>query len=135
MSRNKKVIIGSILVAVILVGSMVGIVLAADTGDGAQPGARFENMFNRVAEIYQQKTGTSLDQAALKESFAEARNEICPEGMKNHGPRNPEDMQNRFQSMVEQGKLTQEQVDALKQWKDARPDIPLPFGKPRLQNN
>ena len=76
MWRRKKLIIVAVLAAVMLVGSIGGVILAADNGDDSQPEARYGALWDRVSEIYEQKTGVALDQEALKAAFAEARSEM-----------------------------------------------------------
>jgi len=115
MRRSKKLIVVAVLAAVVLVGSIGGIVLA--NGDDSEPQARFGESLNRVCEIYQEKTGVAIDQEALKDAFAQARNEVRTEAM-----------QNRLKSMVEEGTITQEQADEFLQWQQARPDFPFGFG-------
>ncbi len=51
------------LAAILLVGSSVGVVLAADNGDGAGslPEAQHWALLDRVCEIYEENTGTTVD--------------------------------------------------------------------------
>jgi len=116
MRRSKKLIITAVLTAVILAGSIGGVVLA-DNGDNSQSGALFEALWDKVSAIYKEKTGDTLDQEALKEAFAGAQSELRLEAM-----------QNRIQSMVEEGKITQEQADEYLNWQKAMPEIADGFG-------
>lgn len=116
MWRSKKVIVGAVLAVVLLFGSLGGVALA-NNGDDSAPKARFGELLDRVSEIYQEKTGANLDQEALKDAFAQARNEMQKEAT-----------QNRLKSMVEQGMITQEQADEFLQWQQSRPDVPFGFG-------
>jgi len=118
MWRSKKFIIAAVLAAVILVGSIGGVVLA-QTGDSDdnQPRAGYEAMLDRVCEIYQDNTGDEIDPEALEVAFAQARGEMQAEAQ-----------QNRLQNMVEQGMITQEQADEMQDWLGARPDVPFEFG-------
>ena len=115
MRRSRKLIVVAVLAAVVLVGSIGGIALA--NGDDSEPQARFGQSLDRVCEIYQEKTGVAIDQEALRDAFAQARNEVRTEAM-----------QNRLESMVEEGTITQEQADEFLQWQQARPDVPSGFG-------
>jgi cytochrome c556 len=142
MPKNKKIIVGVVLGVVLLVGSLVGgVVLAADNGEDGNTGAR-DAMWEKVGELYLEKTGTSLDQEALKESFKETMGDLREnarqlreEARQNSGDgdvgtvRQLPSMQDRLQKMVEEGKITQDQADEYLQWWNARPDVEfgLPF--------
>ncbi len=119
MSRTKKFIIIGVSVAVLLAGSIFGVVLAADNEDSSQPKAPGEDMLPKVCAIYEQKTGVAIDQAALKDAFAQARSEIQKELE-----------QARLQDMVNQGKITQEQADQFQKWWESKPNVPFGFGFP-----
>jgi len=140
MWRSKKFII-AVSVAVLLAGSIGGVVLAADTADSSQPEARHGQFMDRVCEIYEQNTGVAVDQEALKDAFAQAasemraevmqnRPEIGPGAMPNRPEIGPEAMQNRLQKLVDEGKITQEQMEELQEWWDSKPDVPFGFGPP-----
>ena len=116
MWRSKKFIVITVLVAIILAGGIGGVVLAADNDDESQPGARHEALMERVCEIYEQNTGVAIDPEELKDAFAQVRNEMQTEAL-----------QNRLQSLVEQGKITQEQADEYQKWQQSRPDFPFRF--------
>lgn len=116
MRRSKKLIMVAVLAAVVLVGSIGGIALA-NNGDDSQPGASFEGLLDRVCAIYKNNTGNDIDPEALENAFDQAREEIRTEAM-----------QNRIQSLVEQGQITQEQADQYLEWQQSRPDVPFGFG-------
>jgi len=118
MWRGKKVMVIA-LAALLLVGSSVGVVLAADNGDEAMspPEAQHWALLDRVCEIYEENTGTTVDQQALQDAFAQARSEIQAEAM-----------QNRLANLVEQGRITQDEADQYLEWWQARPDVPVRFG-------
>jgi len=117
MWRSKKLIVGVVLAAALLFGSLGGVVLAADNGDDSQPGALFGALWDKVCAIYEEKTGDTLDQEALKDSFVQARSEMRAEAL-----------QNRLQSLVDEGQITQEQADEYLEWQQSRPDVPVQFG-------
>ena len=117
MWRSKKFIVAAVLATVILVGGIGGAVLADDNGTGNQRGALFGALWDRVCAIYEDNTGDDIEPEALKDAFAQARNEMRTEAM-----------QNRLQNLVDQGQITQEQADELQQWREARPDVPVRFG-------
>jgi len=112
MRRSKKLIIAAVLAGVLLFGSLGGIALAQDNEDTSQPAAQIEALWDRVSEIYEQKTGVALDQEALKEALAEAQGEMRTQAL-----------QNRLQSLVDQDIITQGEADAYLDWWAARPDI------------
>lgn len=150
MWRSKKFIIAtSALVAVLLAGSIGAVALAADNEDKSQPGPRCRPPLplEKVCEIYQQKTGVAIDCDVLKEAFAQVAAEMRLKARQDRLKMRTEAMQNRLQELVREGKitqeqaeaikkwwesrpsiLTQEQAEALKKWWEARPDVPLGFG-------
>ena len=118
MRRSKKLIIGAVLGAVVLVGSITGVVLAqTQNGNDSQSGANNVTLLDRACEIYQQKTGAAINQTVLKDAFAQAQKEMRTEAL-----------QNRLQSLVDQGRLTQQQADDYLKWWEAKPDVPAGFG-------
>ena len=116
MWRSKKFILIAVLAAVVLAGSIGGIVLAADNGDASQPGAKHGALLDRVFEIYEQKTGVAIDQEALKDAFAQARSEMQAAAM-----------EARLAKMVENGVIDETQAEELQEWWQSRPDD-VPFG-------
>ena len=116
MWRSKKLIIVAVLTAMMLTGSIGGVALAADNGDDSEPEAKYEALLDRVCEIYQENTGVTIDQEALKDAFAQAQSEMQNEALETW-----------LQSLVEQGKITQEQADDYLEWWQVRPDVPAEF--------
>ena len=117
MWRSKKLSIAAVLAAVMLAGSIGGVVLAADNGDDSEPEAKYEALLDRLCEIYQEKTGVAIDQVAFKDAFAQAQSEMQTEALENY-----------LQSLVEQDKITQEQADDYLEWWQGKPDVPARFG-------
>jgi len=110
MWRSKKFIV-AVLIAVVLVGSMGGVIFAqTENGDDSQP----KTLLVRVAEIL------GIDQQKLEDAFTQARSEMQDEAL-----------DSRLQNLVNEGKITQEEADQYKVWLQARPDTPLPesFGR------
>lgn len=128
MWRNKKFIICTVLAAVLLTGSIGGIALAADNGNNSQPKAQPGVMLDRICEIYQQKTGVAIDKEALKDAFAQATGEMRAKALENRPEISPEAIQDRLQKLVDEGKITQEQAEALQKRWESRPDVPPGFG-------
>jgi outer membrane murein-binding lipoprotein Lpp len=118
MWRRKRWLVVAVVAAVlVLAGTISGVALAADDTDTNQPAAQSEELWNRVAEIYQEKTGTTLDLQALKDALAQVRSEQQTQAL-----------QDRLQELVQQDKITQEQADELLEWWQARPDVMDGFG-------
>jgi len=142
MSRSKKFAVVALLAAVLLVGSIGGVAFAqTGNGDDGQPKARCGDLLDKVCEIYEQNTGVTIDQEALKDAFSQAQSEMRPQAMKNRFEMRPEALQNRpemgpeamqnhLQNLVDEGKITQEQADALQEWWEVRPDVTVGFGFP-----
>jgi len=116
MWRNKKFIIVAVLVAVILSGTIGGVVLATNS-DEIEPEAQHEALLDRVCEIYQENTGVAIDQEALKDAFAQAQSEMQIEALETW-----------LQSLVEEGEITQAQADEYLDWWQAKPDVSFRFG-------
>ena len=116
MWRSKKFIIVTLLAAVVLAGSLGGVVLANGDDDN-QTETRYGALLDRVCAIYEQNTGVAIEPEALEDAFAQARSEEQTKFMQNH-----------LQSLVEKGEITQEQADGFLQWQQARPDVPFEFG-------
>jgi polyhydroxyalkanoate synthesis regulator phasin len=140
MTRNKNIVAGVVLGAVLLTGSLVGgIALAADNGESGNAGAH-DAMWAKVSELYLEKTGTSLDQEALQASFKEAMEEMRGSvgEMRNENRQKPGNgngeitrelpsLGDRLQNMVENGKITQEQADEYLEWWNSKPDVDFGF--------
>ena len=134
MWRSKKMIISLVLASVLLLGSLGGIALAADDEEDSQPGAFLGTLWEKVSALYEQKTGDTLDQDALKEAFADARTDMCKDraemraaAMGNRPEVGPEAMQERLQKMIADGIIDEAQAEELQEWWDSKPED-VPFG-------
>lgn len=108
MWRSKKVIAAVLMVVALLVGTTAGVVFAqGEDGDQSQP----KSLLTRVSEIL------GIEQQALEDAFAEARNDMLAEAM-----------QDRLQNLVDEGKITQEEADQYSEWWASKPDVPLGLG-------
>jgi len=118
MWRSKKFLLMALVVPAVLVGSLSGVAFA-QTGseETTQPEAQYEVLFDRVAAIYQEKTGEAIDSEALKDAFAQAQSEMRAEALQNH-----------LQSLVDDGTITQEEADQYLEWWQSKPDVPVGFG-------
>ena len=114
MWRSKKFIIIAVLAVVALAGSIGGVVLAQTGDEDNSPQAQQQALMEKVCAIYQQNTGVAIDSAELQKAFDQVQSEMRQEA------------QDKFlQSLVDEGKITQEQADQYKAWLEAKPDIPL----------
>jgi uncharacterized membrane protein len=120
MWRSKKFIfIGVIVIAIVLTGTLGGVAIAQANDDSANQAQTAENtLMEKVAEIYQANTGTTIDVQQLKKAFEQAGQEIRSEARDNF-----------LQKLVDEGKITQEQSDQFKAWLEAKPDIPSLLGQ------
>ena len=118
MWKNKKVILVALLAGVALLGSTVGVVLAENGGGGTsqpQSGNTVDTLLDRVAQIYQEKTGVAIDPQQLKDAFAQAQSEMQDKALGDW-----------LQKLVDEGKITKDQADAYLKWWQERPNTPLP---------
>jgi flagellar basal body-associated protein FliL len=114
MWRSKKFIIITAIVVVALAGAIGGVALAQGNGDESQPEAQHAALLERVCEIYEENTGTTINADDLQAAFAQAQSEIRDEALQNY-----------LQGLVDNDKITQEQADKLLEWWQSRPDVPV----------
>ncbi|HIE16817.1 MAG TPA: hypothetical protein EYP71_01315 [Dehalococcoidia bacterium] len=109
MKQVFKVILPVLLAAAMLVATMPATALAQD---GPGPPRR-SALIARAAEIL------NIDQQELEDAITQARQELREEALNS-----------RLQELVEEGTLTQQQVNEYQAWLEARPDIPkVPRGQ------
>jgi hypothetical protein len=119
MSKKKKIILGALLSAAAVVGITSGVAFAQDGAEAENsPGAQQDALLDRVAQIYEDNTGVAIDPEALKDAFIAARDEMMAEALNS-----------RLDRLVEEGVITQQQADELRDWVESRPDVPLPGGQ------
>ena len=111
MSKRKKLLL-TIVASVVVIGGILGgtAVAFADDEDVDQE----QTLLERVAEIYEANTGTTIDADQLETAVQQAREE-----------RQLEARDAMFDKLIEEGMLTQEEADEYKAWLDARPDIDI----------
>ena len=114
MWRSKKFIIVAVIAAVVLVGSIGGVVLA--NGDENQPKAQFGEFIDKVCEIYEENTGDIIDADELQKAIAETQSEMQAAAI-----------EARLAKMVENGVIDETQAQELQEWLESRPED-LPFG-------
>jgi len=123
MKRGKKILIIGLLVIIALLGTIGGVAMAQSGDDDTTTTAdtaRFAYL-ERVAAIYQEKTGVALDVDKLKDSVCQA------------GEEKREQVRNQFrQRLIDEGVFTEEELTELEDWWAAKPDITTEF--PRMQN-
>jgi hypothetical protein len=115
MSKRKKIILSVVLSTAAVVGITTGIVFAEDENDVAQPEARQEALLQRICEIYEDNTGVAIEPEMLKDAFIEAQEEMMAEAM-----------EGRLDKLVEEGVISSEEAQQLKDWLAARPETSLP---------
>lgn len=116
MWKNKKVVLLAALAVAAIIGSVAAGVTLAQSGGGneTQANTQYEALLNKVATIYQQNTGVTIDPQQLETAFTQAQTEMQNEAL-----------QSRLQNMVTQGTITQEQADQYLQWWQSKPNTPL----------
>jgi len=126
MWRSKKFIVIASLVAVLLVGSIGGVVFAqTENEEGSPPAAQHEAMLARVCEIYNTANPEApIDCEALKDAFAQAGSELRTEAQEKMA----EARDKHLQSLIDEGKITQEQIDQFDAWLESKPDVPFAPG-------
>jgi hypothetical protein len=113
---KKKSLVISLIAIAVAVGVTTGVVFAQDE-DETQPEAQHEALLEKVCDIYEDNTGVTIDPEALKDAFVAAQGEMMAEAMESY-----------LDKLVEEGIITQEEADQLKEWWEARPDTPLSRG-------
>ena len=106
---KKRWVFITLLVGALVLGITGGAVLAQGTGtSGSTP---LKSFSARVAAIL------GLDEAKVQSAMKQAATEMQNDAL-----------QQRLDSMVQSGKLTQAQADQIKQWYQSRPDVLGPVG-------
>jgi hypothetical protein len=114
MRRTKKwVLIGILVAVIVLITGLVGVIAvnAQTPSPSTTASSPQKNFADRVAKIL------GLDEAQVENAFIQAEKEIRDEALTN-----------RLNSLVQQGKMTQDQADQYQQWWESRPDVPAPLG-------
>ena len=121
MWKNKKVVLLAALAIAAIIGGVVAGVTLAQSGSGneTQANTQYEALLNKVATIYQQNTGVTIDPQQLETAFTQAQKEMQSEAL-----------QTWLQNLVTKGKISQEQANEYLQWWNSKPDVPL-LGLPR----
>ena len=108
--KKKTVLIASVLVAVLLAGTIGGVALAQIRSTSSGSGT---SLWARVA------TMLGIDQQKLESAVQEAQRDM-----------QVEDLDARLKALVENGTLTQQQADQYKMWWQSMPALPPGAGLP-----
>jgi hypothetical protein len=122
--KKRKWFIPVVVASVLLIGGMTGgLVTAANSSSGnatasnqTQAADRYQAFLDRVCAIYQEKTGVAIDSGQLKAALEQAQGEMQDEAL-----------QSWLQSLVDKGKITQQEADQYLQWWQSRPNVQLPL--------
>ena len=112
MRRSRKFIVAVVVGSLAVVGTIGGVVLADDSGDDGGPLALCGTLWDKVCTIYADKTGDVVDSEALKDAFVQARSQLQAEAL-----------ESRLQMLVEEGRITQDEADAYREWLQEKPDM------------
>jgi hypothetical protein len=118
---KRKWFIPVVVVSVLLVGGIVGGLVAAsdsvtNTENQSQATDRYQALLDRACAIYEEKMGVAIDPEQLKDALNQAQGELRNEAL-----------ESRLQTLVEDGKMTQEEADQYLEWWQSRPDIEAPL--------
>lgn len=107
MFKSKELTIVTVVIAVVvIIAATAGIAFAADQPDSEKGSNK---LIARVAEIL------GISQDKLENAIKQASEELREQKRDSY-----------FQKLIDEGRLTQGQVEEYKQWLEDRPDIPLP---------
>ena len=112
MWRSQRFIAAVAEASLVLVGSISGAVLADDNENDNGPGAFLGALCDKVCAIYEDNTGDDIDPEALKDAFTQAHSELRTEAL-----------ESRLQKLVDEGRITQDEVDEYMEWLQKRPDM------------
>ena len=110
MRKHKKVIFIA-LAAILVVGATLGAVAIAQAADQGTQTVK-ETIYERVSKVYQANTGKAIDAAELQKAFTQAQQQLATEAQ-----------DKMWQKLIDEGKITQAQLDAYKKWLAARPEL------------
>ena len=113
MWRKRKFILIGLLV-VVVIGATLGGIAIAQANDQSNTTSQLSTLLDKVASIYQQNTGVAIDSQELAKAFTQAQKETCDAALDKY-----------LNSLVEKGKITQDQADQFKNWSNSRPDVPI----------
>jgi hypothetical protein len=118
MKKHKKVLLIG-LAAVLIIGATLGTVATAQADDTVA--SANTTIWDKVAAIFKQNTGTEINSADLKTAFNQAQKEFMTERQQGMKDRAAVSIEDRLQKLVEAGTITQEQATEYKNWMAAKP--------------
>ena len=119
---KRKWFIPVVVVSVLLIGGIVGGVVVAESDSSSnneeqsQTTDRYQALLDRACAIYEEKTGVAIDSEQLKDALNQAQGELRNEAL-----------ESRLQTLVDEGKMTQEEANQYLEWWQSRPDIEVPL--------
>lgn len=118
MRRSRKIILMALLTLVVVGGSIGGVALAdTEDEDSSQPQTRYGATLDRACEIYEENTGVAINVDELTNALTQAGEERMLEA------------RNQFrQRLIDEGEVTQEQLDEHDAWLEAKPDVRIGHG-------
>lgn len=125
MKRSKKIILIAVMAVVVLAGTIGGVALAqTEDEENSQPEAKGGAFLDRVCEIYNSENPEApINCEALKDAFIQAGDEIKTEA------------RDRIrQRLMDEGIMTEEQLDELEVWLKSRPEFPTDEFKEWLES-
>jgi hypothetical protein len=122
MWRSKKFVIIAVVVVLVL-GTVLGSVLVANANDSGTTQTQKDILLDKVAQIYQQNTGTTIDPQELQKAFQQAGQALQDEALDNY-----------LQKLIDDGKITNDQADQFKAWLKDRPTFPTDEFKNWIQS-
>ena len=120
--RKRKWFVPAILLSILLIGGIVGGVVAAaedsagNTEAESQMLDRHQAVLDRACAIYEEKTGVAIDPEQLKGALEQAQSEFRDEAL-----------HDLLENLVDEDKITQEAADQYLDWWQSRPDTELPL--------
>jgi predicted PurR-regulated permease PerM len=119
MKINKKIVLVALVTVIVLAITLgaVAITQASDQTNNQPQAANASvsanvSLFEKISAIYKANTGTAIDAAALQNAFTQAQKELATAAQ-----------DRMWQKLVDEGKITQQQLDAYKKWLAARPEL------------
>ncbi|MCX7911585.1 MAG: hypothetical protein N2506_01275 [Dehalococcoidales bacterium] len=112
--RGKRFIIIAAILTIVIGATIGGVAIAQANDDtSSQISAEKPTFLERVAQIYEKNTGTAIDADELQKAIDEARQAMKDEALDRY-----------LDTLIEQGKITEEQAEAYKNWLKAKPAFP-----------
>jgi hypothetical protein len=105
---------------VVVLGAILGGYIVAQANDqntnqsDNQTPNNFSTLLDKVASIYQQNTNVAIDATELQKAFTQAQKEIRSDALDKY-----------LNSLVEKGKINQDQANQYKDWLNSKPDVPI----------